>query len=234
MMMEKEYIQQLLDSYMAAETTREEEQLLSDYFRTHQDIPAQWRNYSILFRGISRQEQKPKARRTWLYTTVGAIAASIVLLLSLGHIYNKVEPTAQQPMTAMQETMQESTPEVGEKMPLAETTKEEKPVLAEAKVKTKTNVAKGSTVAPQEHQAETAPTTSNNGTSSATEDLEYYIARLEAEMASLDDSVSKAHIEKLIAADVRLQQLVYSIVGKQAEMAINEIMNDSTANYINF
>lgn len=232
MMMEKEYIQQLLDSYMAAETTREEEQLLSDYFRTHQDIPAQWRNYSILFRGISRQEQKPTAHRTWLYTTVGAIAASIVLLLSLGHIYNKVEPTAQQPMTAMQETMQESTPKVVEKMPLAEAAKEEKPVLAEAKVKT--NVAKGSTATPQEHQVETAPTTSNNSTSSATEDLEYYIARLEAEMASLDDSVSKAHIEKLIAADARLQQLVYSIVGKQAEMAINEIMNDSTANYINF
>lgn len=56
-MMEKEYIEKLLESYMAAETTEEEEQLLSDYFRTNHDFPAEWRNYSVLFRGISQYEQ---------------------------------------------------------------------------------------------------------------------------------------------------------------------------------
>lgn len=66
------------------------------------------------------------------------------------------------------------------------------------------------------------------------ENLEYYIARLEAEMDALDDSVNAAHLEQLIAADVRLQQLVSRIVGKQAQQALNEILNDSTANYINF
>ena len=60
------------------------------------------------------------------------------------------------------------------------------------------------------------------------------IARLEAEMENLDDSVNSKHVEKLIAADARLQQMVYRIVGKQAEQAMNKIQNDSTANYINF
>ena len=59
-MMEKEYIQKLLDSYMAAETTKEEEQLLSDYFSTHRDIPAEWRNISVMFRSIRQYRQNRK------------------------------------------------------------------------------------------------------------------------------------------------------------------------------
>ena len=64
-MMEREYIQKLLDSYMAAETTREEERLLADYFSIHRDIPAAWRDFSILFRGIRQYEQKPYVSYSW-------------------------------------------------------------------------------------------------------------------------------------------------------------------------
>ena len=53
-------------------------------------------------------------------------------------------------------------------------------------------------------------------------------------MKNLDDSVREAHLEKLIAADEHLQQLVYSIVNDKAEQTINELRKDSTANYINF
>ena len=53
-------------------------------------------------------------------------------------------------------------------------------------------------------------------------------------MEKLDDSVSSAQVERLIAADARLQQMVNRIVGKQVEQALNELKNDSTANYINF
>ena len=44
----------------------------------------------------------------------------------------------------------------------------------------------------------------------------------------------KAHLEKLITADLRLQQLVNRIVKGEEQQALNEIKKDSTANYINF
>ena len=81
-MMEREYIQKLLDSYMAAETTREEERLLADYFSIHRDIPAAWRDFSILFRGIRQYEQKPYVsyRRTIMKWSVAAAAAVVVAM----------------------------------------------------------------------------------------------------------------------------------------------------------
>ena len=69
---------------------------------------------------------------------------------------------------------------------------------------------------------------------SATDSITFYIARLEAEMDALDDSVNAAHVEELIAADARLQQLVNRIVLGQVGQAWNEFQKDSTANYINF
>lgn len=69
---------------------------------------------------------------------------------------------------------------------------------------------------------------------SPSDSFDYYLAHLEAEMEALDDSVSTAHLEKLISADARLQQLVNRIVGKQTEQVMNELRKDSTANYITF
>ena len=87
---------------------------------------------------------------------------------------------------------------------------------------------------PSTHVARTLPAKPQMDTASAAENLAYYIARLEAEMENLDDSVSAARVEQLIAADVRLQQLVNRIVKGQVEQAVNELKKDSTAQYINF
>ncbi len=84
------------------------------------------------------------------------------------------------------------------------------------------------------HTKATGTERSKADSASAAEELAKCIARLEAEMANIDDSVSAAHLEKLIAADARLQQMVYRIIGKQTEQAFNEMEKDSTANYINF
>ncbi|MBQ6050250.1 MAG: hypothetical protein IJL35_06610 [Bacteroidaceae bacterium] len=83
-MMEKEYIQKLLDSYMAAETTKEEEQLLSDYFCTHRDIPAEWRNYSVMFRSIRQYKQKPDASNKRAIMKWSAVAAVITIIFGIG------------------------------------------------------------------------------------------------------------------------------------------------------
>ena len=87
---------------------------------------------------------------------------------------------------------------------------------------------------PSTHVARTSPAKPQTDTASAADRLNDYIARLEAEMENLDDSVSAARVEKLIAADVRLQQLVDRIVKGQVEQAVNELKKDSTAQYINF
>ena len=83
-MMEKEYIQKLLDSYMAAETTKEEEKLLSDYFSTHRDIPAEWRNYSVMFRSIRLYRQKPDASHKRAILKWSAAAAVITVIFGTG------------------------------------------------------------------------------------------------------------------------------------------------------
>lgn len=96
-MMEREYIQKLLDSYMATETTKEEEQLLSDYFSTHRDIPTEWRDFSILFRGIRQYEQKPHTSYRRAIMKWSAAAAVIAILfgtgLSLQHQEETSEPS---------------------------------------------------------------------------------------------------------------------------------------------
>lgn len=83
-MMEKDYIQKLLDSYMAAETSRKEEKLLSHYFSNHRDIPPEWRDYSVMFRSLNHYRQKSGSshRRTMLKWS--AVAAIITVLLVVG------------------------------------------------------------------------------------------------------------------------------------------------------
>ena len=92
-MMEKEYIQKLLDSYMAAETTKEEEQLLSDYFSTHRDIPAEWRNISVMFRSIRQYRQKPDASHKRTILKWSAAAAVIAFIFGTGWLLMRQEVT---------------------------------------------------------------------------------------------------------------------------------------------
>ncbi|MBQ9637300.1 MAG: hypothetical protein IJV36_05325 [Prevotella sp.] len=92
-MKEKEYIQKLLDSYMAAETTKEEEQLLSDYFSTHRDIPAEWRNISVMFRSIRQYRQKPDASHRRRILKWSAAAAVIAFIFGTGLLFMREEVT---------------------------------------------------------------------------------------------------------------------------------------------
>lgn len=169
----------------------------------------------------SPQATERVRRRYWPYITAAiAVAASILLLIVL---YVGEGQTEQRP--AMAEKLTAPTDSVRTIQHRPTTTEAtEHPVVAQA-VPAKPRTRKATTDHPHKPKADSA---------SAAEDLADCIARLEAEMENIDDSVSTAHLEKLIAADARLQQMVYRIVGKQAEQALNEMEKDSTANYINF
>lgn len=164
--------------------------------------------------------QNTPRRRYWPYiTTVLSIAASILLLIVL---LPKQESTEQSTMVAKKNTVPTDSVQPTEYIVSTEAT--ERTIVAQA-IPDKYNTNKATVNESQKPKVDSA---------SAAENLADCIARLEAEMEALDDSVRDAHLEKLIAADARLQRLVNHIVGKQAEQALNGLQNDSTANYINF
>lgn len=125
--MEREYIQKLLDSYMAAKTTKEEEQLLSEYFSTHRDIPAEWREFSILFRGIRQYEQKPYVSYWRSIMKWSAAAAVIAFIFGTGLLLRQEE--TDKPSDFIAQTKEAPTPVATE--PQHEAIAEVTPTMAE-------------------------------------------------------------------------------------------------------
>ena len=162
-----------------------------------------------------------KMRRLWTWV---AAAASFLLIIGIGMMMKdgatqpaqKMAATAEKPATVIP-SPQDTTTHV-----------------AQPKRPTYLETVDPRSSKPSTHVAQASPAKPQTDTASAAEDLAYYIARLEAEMENLDDSVSSARVEQLIAADVRLQQLVNRIVKGQVEQAMQELKKDSTAQYINF
>ena len=99
----QEHIESLLRLYDEARTTDEQETELAAFFRTTKDVPEEWMGYADLFsvfdtseslfsenelddclmQPISQQDEKLKTNRVWLYSAIGAVAASVLLLLIL-------------------------------------------------------------------------------------------------------------------------------------------------------
>ena len=192
------------------------EALRRKYANTPQ-IPADFSERLMKRMEESVPAKKSRHRHVWLYATIGTIAASILLLFTLPYI-NKVK-TKEQPVVTQRHVKQDITMKSEKQLQPQETSI----VVSNVQPKLSNIVRKRHDSAKEEDTL-----------SSSSERIQYYIAKLEAEMKNLDDSVREAHLEKLIAADEQLQQLVYSIVNDRAEQTINELRKDSTANYINF
>jgi hypothetical protein len=231
-------IQQLTDRYLEGSTSPDEELLLARELQ-RPDISEEWQAVRLMLGGLALGEaeydammdrrkasahRRPAPRRRWWWV---AAAACIVALLSLHAIYDNVKTKPLAEEARVSPKAPPSAPE-GEAPPSAP----EGATIAQP-LKSKTIEAPSGAVGgaiPSGGVGGASP----SGTARGAEDLAACIARLEAEMENIDDSVSAAHLEKLIAADARLQQLVLRIVGRQTEQALNETLNDSTANYINF
>jgi len=189
-----------------------------------------------------RIKSKNNSRRLAYSASIVAVAASVLLLLTLHYKGSNTEPD-EKPLTAQKTEQRDSTKKVGyeptigqEQQSYAES--EQTRLYANERPPVKTSEMP---VVAQDTQLRHDSTIKNQPAVNAkpapgvaTDQLNDYIARLEAEMEALDDSVRSAHLEKIIAADVRLQQLVNRIVKDEAEQAKNELQKDSTANYINF
>ena len=242
---EKQEIAQLLSKFMAGETSVAEEEVLAQYFRTH-EVDEEWAEYKEMFTlfdngevdiepgiqnvqcsmfNVQREKlpKQPKAVRekpkivTLRWLMVG-IAASVVLLVA----FHLGRSTAEQPSLVAEKAV--ITKDAIQPKAITPTENSEKAVVVQA-----------TSAKPSVANTKVGPTTTSKPDSATPgENLANCIARLEAEMEKLDDSVSSAQVERLIAADARLQQMVNRIVGKQVEQALNELKNDSTANYINF
>ena len=149
-----------------------------------------------LMKRIEQQERKPRRRRVWLYSAFGAVAASLLLLLAFHHYNN--EEIKQQPVVAKQKELRDSKVTAKEK--------EVKPMIAQEKpVLAKTIVA----------NQRPKPSTEVHETSTAiptTDSLDYYIDKIERELAQVDESLYIERMNKVIRADERLQRMVNSYI----------------------
>ena len=174
-------------------------------------------------RVVKRLKSKSKSSR-WLYAaSISAIAAGLLILISFSLFMKDGKSDSEEPVVAQQKEQRDSTEKVEVESPMPMIAKDIPVVAQNNKEQHAVNIVK-------------QPVKENETISVVTDDdkLNYYISQLEAEMEAVDDSVRSAHLEKLIAADNRLQQLVNRIVKDDAERAMNELQKDSTANYINF
>ena len=174
-------------------------------------------------RVMKRIKTKSKSSR-WLYAaSISAIAAGLLLIIGFSLFMKEDKSEREEPVVAQHEEQRDSTEKVEVESPMPMIAKDIPVVAQNNKEQHAVNIVK-------------QPVKENETISVVTDDdkLNYYISQLEAEMEVVDDSVRSAHLEKLIAADNRLQQLVNRIVKDDTERAFNELQKDSTANYINF
>jgi len=152
-----------------------------------------------LMERIGEQEQKPKSKsRTWLYTLIGAAAASVVLLLTLHYLNNHEMTNVERPMVVKQTEQYRSEPKAMEKKEVS-MAKEEKIVVAKTAMVNKRPKA----------------SMTDNKTSTAipaTDSLDYYIDKIERELAQVDESLYIERMNKVIRADERLQRMVNSYI----------------------
>ncbi len=130
---------------------------------------------------------------------VGAsIAASVVLLLTFHFINNKEVTKVEQPIVVKKTESQRSEPKAIKKEPI-QMAKEEKAVVAKT-----TMINKRSKASVSESKTSTTVAT--------TDSLDYYIDKIERELAQVDESLYIERMNKVIRADERLQRIVNSYI----------------------
>ena len=128
-----------------------------------------------------------------------AAAACLLIIIGVGlKLLPKEEPAKNQPIVVKKTESQRSEPKTIEKEPI-QITKEEKAVVAKT-----TMVNKRSKASVSESKTST--------TAATTDSLDYYIDKIERELAQVDESLYIERMNKVIRADERLQRMVNSYI----------------------
>ena len=90
-MNDKAYIQKLLDRYMAATASEDEERRLREGFAAHDDVPEEWQAYAIMLTG--RAAAAPRRHRLAKWAT-SAAAAVVIAAAGLFALHEQQEPAA--------------------------------------------------------------------------------------------------------------------------------------------
>ena len=103
---EKLRLQQMIERFMAAETSEAEERELAAYFCENDDVPAEWREYAILFRGLGGYRRCAVAPQSKPTRWAVAAAAAVMVAAGAGWWWTEdsanetVEPLAQSTVAA--------------------------------------------------------------------------------------------------------------------------------------
>ena len=128
-----------------------------------------------------------------------AAAACLLIIIGVGlKLLPKEEPAKNQPIVVKKTESQRSEPKTIEKEPI-QITKEEKAFVAKT-----TMVNKRSKASVSESKTST--------TAATTDSLDYYIDKIERELAQVDESLYIERMNKVIRADERLQRMVNSYI----------------------
>ncbi len=167
-----------------------------------------------LMQRIGQQEPEPKPeptskrRHAWLYTLFGAVAAGILLLLAFHYTQLQTEKQEQpsKPESQRGDEPSQSPQTEQQGSPVTIHKGEQAPMIA----KEMHGEEKAPVVSPRPH----APSaTSKSPTNiSTTDSLDYYIDKIERELAQVDESLYIERINKVISADERLQRIVSSYI----------------------
>ena len=95
----KEYINELLNKFMAGISTLEEEDILSQYF-AQSHIPTEWEQYRLLFAELEAMKPAEQPKHRWLRWSVAAAVAVIALLT----IWGSLDSPAEKSLVAENET----------------------------------------------------------------------------------------------------------------------------------
>jgi hypothetical protein len=175
---------ELIDKLLNEQTTPEEEHLIAQELRQKEDIE-RWliEDETALYDSIVAKRQAKRRYLRW------AIAAVIVTLLISGATLLWPQQASDPQMATTSNVILNNQPNDTKQQPLLPPTEIQQPVPPKAKKK-----------AVKRRQT------------SATDSLNYYIARLEKELENVNESTYNTKAEEVLRADARLQKLVQRIM----------------------